>query len=297
MGRRFFFGFSMFFALLALLAADHFLGVTWFVWLFCTFMCLGGVFELARMFKFRGLPLDAGLLAFTTIVLLGYVQLLADPPRMGALARLWSGGEPHAEAVYHLFLLAPVAACMFYPLVGLTFRDVGNLGPRIANNLGVFLYLIFPIAAILWLRRVPGAGEWLLYFLLAASRLGDVGAYLLGSTLGRHKLIPWLSAGKTVEGAIGGLLFSALGGTLILLWANSVGPGLSAALPHWWQGALLGGLVGITAQSGDLVESAFKRAAGIKDSGALVPTFGGVLDLMDNFMLTGPLLLIVLALL
>lgn len=298
MGKRFFYGFSMFFGLIGMLAADHYLETTFFFYLFCTGMCLGGVFELARMFKFRGLPLDGGLLAFTTLALFGYVQFLAAPPHFGALSRLWSEGmAPNPAAIHSLFLLSPLAVCVFFPLVGITSRDVSNLAPRVTNNLGVFLYLIFPIAAILWLRRVPGSGEWLLFFLLAASRLGDVGAYLLGKAFGRHKLIPHLSAGKTVEGAIGGLLFSAIGGTAILIWANAVGPGLAAVFSQWWHGALLGGFVGIAAQSGDLVESAFKRAAGIKDSGNLVPSFGGIMDIIDNFMLTGPLVLIVLALL
>lgn len=298
MGKRFFYGFSMFFALMGLLAADYFLGVTGFFYLFCTCMCVAGVFELGRMFKFRGLPLDTGLLVFTTLALFGYVQFLSAPPHFGAFARLWADGAlPRSGAIHSLFLLSPLAVCVFFPLVGLTHRDVTNIGPRIANNLGVFLYLIFPIAAILWLTRVHGAGPWLLYFLLAASRLGDVGAYLTGRAIGRHKLIPYLSAAKTIEGAIGGLAFSAVGGVAVLLWANWARGGLDAVLTQWWHGALLGGFVGIAAQSGDLVESAFKRAAGIKDSGHLVPTFGGVMDLMDNFMLTGPLLIIILALL
>lgn len=305
MGKRFFFGFSMFFALLGVLAADHLLGFTWGFFLLCCGMCLGGIHELGRMFKFRGLPLDIGLLALSALALLGYVQLLANPPSFGALSRMGWGGSyahhfmlpPGMNGLRDLTLMAPLLAAVIFPLAGLTRKDVSNLSPRITNNLGVFLYVIFPIAVILWLRKVPGSGPWLLYFLLTASRLGDVGAYLLGKAFGRHKLIPHLSAGKTVEGAIAGLLFSAIGGMVVLLIANGGGPGLKPTLVHWWQGALLGGFVGIAAQSGDLVESGFKRAAGIKDSGNLVPSFGGVMDIMDNFMLTGPLILVVMALL
>ncbi|MBK9975103.1 MAG: phosphatidate cytidylyltransferase [Planctomycetes bacterium] len=301
MGKRFFFGFSMFFALLAVLVADHLLGVSWGFFVLSVGMCLGGIYELGRMFRFRELPLDTGLLYLASLALLGYVQLIAAPPDFGALAWMkWGPGQvvdlalpPHLRS---LTLLAPLLAAVIFPLVGLTRKDVSNLSPRITNNLGIFLYVIFPIALILWLRKVPGSGPWLLYFLLTASRLGDVGAYLLGKAFGRHKLIPHLSAGKTVEGALAGLLFSAIGGTLVVLIANNAGQGLKPVLVEWWHGALLGGFVGIAAQSGDLVESGFKRAAGIKDSGQLVPSFGGVMDIMDNFMLTGPLILIVLAL-
>ena len=302
MGKRFQFGFSMFFALVGVLALDHFLGVTWGFFALCVIMTLVGIHELSRLFRFRGLPLDAGLLAFTAVLVLCYVQLIAEPPRFGAFEALWAGGTPDrlfrfpGEAA-HLMLVIPLLVAVLYPLIGLSSRDVSNLAPRITNNLGIFLYLIFPIAIILWIRRVPNTGEWLLYFLLAASRLGDVGAYLMGRAFGRHKLIPYLSAGKTIEGAMFGLLFSAAGGMVAFLWGNwATGGLLKPVVVQPWYGAVLGVFVGIAAQAGDLVESGFKRAAGIKDSGQLVPSFGGIMDIIDNFMLTGPLLIVVLAL-
>jgi CDP-diglyceride synthetase len=302
MGTRFLFGFSMFFALVGLLAADHFLGVTWGFFLLCVGMTLGGVHELGRMFKYRGLPLDTRLLAWSMLFTLLYIQLVAAPPSFGVLAEL-SGGEERAYLFYvpehlrQLTLMLPLLVAVVYPLWGLRAHDVSNLSARVMNNLGVYMYLVFPIAVILWIRTVPETGAWWLYFLLAASRLGDVGAYLLGKAFGRHKLIPRLSAGKTKEGAVAGLVFSAVGGLLVLLWGNWATDGaLKPVVAYWWLGALLGLFVGVAAQAGDLVESAFKRAAGIKDSGQLVPSFGGIMDIMDNFMLTGPLLLIMLAL-
>ncbi|MCB9893409.1 MAG: phosphatidate cytidylyltransferase [Planctomycetes bacterium] len=302
MGKRFFFGFSMFFALIGLLALDHYLHVTWGFFALCLLMCWGGVYEMGRMFRGRGLPLDTGLLYVSVAVVMCYVQLVAEPPRIGAFKALWGETAPHylfwvPVSFRQLTLVLPLLAAVIYSLVGLVRTDVSNLSPRINNNLGMFLYLILPIAVILWIRRIPTSGEWLVYFLLAASRLGDVGAYLMGSMLGRHKLIPHLSKGKTVEGAIFGLLFSAGGGAIAFLWGNwATGGALKPVVVEWWYGAILGGFVGIAAQAGDLVESGFKRAAGIKDSGHLVPSFGGVMDIMDNFMLTGPLLIVVLAL-
>jgi CDP-diglyceride synthetase len=301
MGKRFFFGFSMFFALIGVLALDHFLGVSWGFFALCVLMTCGGVYEMSRMFRARGLPLDTGLLYVSVVVVMCYVQLLAEPPRFGAFEGLWRGPVGYLffapDTLRHFTLLLPLLAAVIYPLVGLTRKDVSNLSPRITNNLGLFLYLVFPIGAILWIRKVPTSGEWLIYFLLAASRLGDVGAYLMGSMLGRHKLIPHLSKGKTVEGAIFGLLFSAAGGMLVLMWANwATGGALKPVVVEWWYGAILGFFCGIAAQAGDLVESGFKRAAGIKDSGQLVPSFGGIMDIIDNFMLTGPLIIVVLAL-
>lgn len=301
MGKRFLFGFSMFFALIGVLALDHYLYFTWGFFALCLLMCWGGVFELGRMFRYRGLPLDTGLLYVSVAIVMCYIQLVAEPPTIGAFKALWGDGQPDylffmPPAFRDFTLLLPVLACVIYPLIGLTRTDVSNISARITNNLGIFLYVIFPIGLILWLRRVPEAGEWLVYFLLAASRLGDVGAYLMGSAFGRNKLIPHLSKGKTVEGAIFGLMFSAGGGLIAFAWAQWATGALQPIAVHWWYGAIFGFFVGIAAQAGDLVESAFKRAANIKDSGQLVPSFGGIMDIMDNFMLTGPLILVILAL-
>lgn len=308
MGKRFFYGFSMFFALIGILYLDHLSGYvyrpsgeTLGFFAVCIGMVGWGVVELDRLLKGRGIPFDRNLLILTTLVVLGYIQFLGDAPTFGVLERLSRWQKAHhfietPQAWRELTLLLPLPLTFFYCMFGLRFRDVPNISARILANLGAFLYLVFPIAIILWIRRVPVAGEWLLYFLLASSRLGDVGAYLMGKAFGRHKLIPYLSAGKTKEGAFFGLCFSALGGGGVVWWAHEVGTALKPLFPEWWYGCVLGFFIGIAAQAGDLVESAFKRAADIKDSGQLVPSFGGVLDIMDNFMLTGPLLLTILAL-
>ncbi|MEE9312333.1 MAG: phosphatidate cytidylyltransferase, partial [Planctomycetota bacterium] len=167
---------------------------------------------------------------------------------------------------------------------------------RIITNLGVFLYLVLPISLMLWLRTVPGTGPWLLYFLLAASRLGDVGAYLMGRMIGRHKLIPHLSAGKTIEGSAFGILFSGFGGGLIFYWAWDYSPELQQVFVHWWMGGVAGMFLGIAGQAGDLVASGLKRMANVKDSGSLLPGFGGMIDMTDNFMLTTPMLILILML-
>ncbi|MCA8910112.1 MAG: hypothetical protein KDB82_00285, partial [Planctomycetes bacterium] len=176
MGKRFLFGFSMFFALIGVLALDHYAHVTWGFFAICLLMCLGGIYELGRMFKARGLPLDTGLLYVTTIVMMCYVQLVAEPPRIGAFASLWKGDPDFyfwvPVSFRHLTLVLPLLVAVVYSLVGLVRTDVANLSPRINNNLGLFLYVILPIAVILWIRRVPTSGEWMIYFLLAASRLG-----------------------------------------------------------------------------------------------------------------------------
>jgi len=106
----------------------------------------------------------------------------------------------------------------------------------------------------------------------------DTAAYAVGKTIGRHKLCPHLSPGKTIEGAIAALLTASLLG--IGLFAL-----LRFPLAH---GALFGAILGIAGQLGDLFESLLKRRAGVKDSGALLPGHGGVLDRFDSLLFNAP---------
>lgn len=115
----------------------------------------------------------------------------------------------------------------------------------------------------------------------------DTGAYLVGRQLGRHRFLTHISPSKTVEGLIGGLVAT-----------TAVCAAMLAALGQAPAGALvLGPLLGLAAQAGDLAESMLKRAAGAKDSGTLIPGHGGVLDRIDSFLFAGPVVaLYVLAL-
>ena len=114
-----------------------------------------------------------------------------------------------------------------------------------------------------------------------SKKLFDVFAYFVGKRFGRRRLAPILSPKKTLEGAIGGLLGSVL---VSYLFASYIYPFLS--LPKM---LLLGLMVGVAAEVGDLLESAFKREAGIKDSSMLIPGHGGILDRFDSALFTAPL--------
>jgi phosphatidate cytidylyltransferase len=119
-----------------------------------------------------------------------------------------------------------------------------------------------------------------------------MGAYLVGSKIGRHLMVPHISPAKTWEGFIGSLVFAALGSCLSLL----VLPKELHAL-NWLHAVVLGVLIGLAAVVGDLGESILKRSTGVKDSGSVLPGIGGVLDLIDSLLFTGPLLYFYLRLL
>lgn len=136
------------------------------------------------------------------------------------------------------------------------------------------------------LRGLPqGAG--LVTLLVSAVGLTDAGAYIFGSLLGKHKMAPSISPGKSWEGAAAGLgcALAAMGVLygLSLVWG---------AMPQWplWRYVAMGALLSVLGQAGDLAESCLKRSAGVKDSGALFPGHGGVMDRCDSYLFAAPIL-------
>lgn len=145
-----------------------------------------------------------------------------------------------------------------------------------------FVYLGLMFGFVLAIRRHESA--WILLWILLVVKMCDIGAYFTGRTIGRHKLIPWLSPGKTWEGLGGGVLLAAVAGAIGLAALEATGQ----RVPPAWTGLLAGVLFGITGQAGDLIASMFKRDAGLKDSSRLLPGFGGVLDVLDSPLLVAP---------
>jgi phosphatidate cytidylyltransferase len=115
--------------------------------------------------------------------------------------------------------------------------------------------------------------------------LADIGAYLVGSRIGKHSLSPRLSPKKTWEGYWAGVVISTLGTAgLVILWHSLGGPDVA-----WWQGAALGAAFSILSTLGDLGESMFKRQAGVKDASNFFPGHGGVFDRIDSWLWGGAL--------
>ncbi|MBI4610403.1 MAG: phosphatidate cytidylyltransferase [Candidatus Rokubacteria bacterium] len=132
-----------------------------------------------------------------------------------------------------------------------------------------------------WLRDLPAGADWVL-LLVCVTWMGETAAYVVGSTLGRTKLAPVISPQKTLEGALAQLLVSVL--TAMAVYASFFAElGLGEAV-------VVGLLLGVVGQCGDLVESVLKRSVGAKDTGGLIPGHGGLLDRLDSLLFNTPAL-------
>ncbi len=180
-----------------------------------------------------------------------------------------------------------------------SYQDQGPVVDWALSSAGT-LYLGIPLASGIAMRLEPGhvSREWLSELasisslswgaaprglawtltLILLTWLGDTGAFLTGRAWGKHLLFPTISPKKTIEGAIGGMLASALTAALTVY---VFGLGVSPLL-----GAIIGAVVGLLGQAGDLAESLMKRQAGVKDSGTFIRGHGGILDRIDALLVT-----------
>ncbi|HOW19270.1 MAG TPA: phosphatidate cytidylyltransferase, partial [Phycisphaerae bacterium] len=161
----------------------------------------------------------------------------------------------------------------------------------IATTLLVIFYVgylgSFCVRSRCWWPGSPGA--WLILSILVVIKVTDIGAYFTGILVGRRLLIPKISPKKTWEGLIGGIAAAAVVSGLLLGWAVPRFGGAGALCDLSMLQAIVFGIVmAIVGQIGDLAESLFKRDSGAKDSARLVPTFGGVLDIIDSPLMAVP---------
>jgi len=137
-----------------------------------------------------------------------------------------------------------------------------------------------------WLLVRCQVGPWVLVGAVLTVKASDIGAYFTGMSIGRHKMIPWLSPAKSWEGLFGGIVFAAVVGGLLSWWSDAL-PDPRDHIPVLL-GTATGAVLGVVGTFGDLVESLLKRSAGVKDSGQVLPGMGGVFDVVDSPLLAGP---------
>lgn len=225
--------------------------------------------EWARLSRQTGLKIPRFWLYFLANLFYG-VLFLWEYSQIGLVKETWVG-----FSVWSLVLASVVfLALSIFKAGRATSKQVSVVFGGIlyiAGSLGLLNYLAAPFH--------PDGGNVLMGFFLVIWA-GDVFAYLVGSVMGRHKLYPKLSPSKTWEGAIGGIFFAALAGTL---WGRFF---LKEVDTLFW--FLVSITASVVAIFGDLLESKIKRDAGVKDSGTLLPGHGGILDRYDSVFLAAP---------
>jgi phosphatidate cytidylyltransferase len=164
--------------------------------------------------------------------------------------------------------------------------------PDTAQGLFGLIYIAYPLTLIpmLWKQE---DGPALVLFLMVCVWAGDTAALYVGRAFGERKIAPRLSPGKTWVGSIASILGSMLAASLVVLISNTLtarGNTLLHISQPLWQSLLLAAILNIAAQLGDLLESAIKRGAGVKDSGTILPGHGGILDRIDALLLAAPVL-------
>jgi phosphatidate cytidylyltransferase len=194
---------------------------------------------------------------------------LADNVR---LTRAPAATELPLELVLFIFVVGAAAIALFSqtPLS----QAIGNLSISAAG----LLFIALPFSAVVRLHGISVLGPRLLLFPLLLVWAGDMLAYFVGRSLGRIPMAPALSPKKTWEGAMGNMIASLLVGVLFARWMQMDALTL----------LVIAGLGNIAGQMGDLIESAYKRGAAVKDSGTIVPGHGGVLDRIDSLILAAP---------
>jgi phosphatidate cytidylyltransferase len=164
--------------------------------------------------------------------------------------------------------------------------------PDTAQGIFGLIWIAYPLTLIplLWKEE---DGPALVVFLMVCVWAGDVAALYIGRAFGKHKLAPRLSPGKTWEGSIASIIGSMLAAALVI-WIGNLLTARGNLILHItepiWQTLILAAILNIAAQLGDLLESAIKRGAGVKDSGTMLPGHGGILDRIDALLLAAPVL-------
>jgi phosphatidate cytidylyltransferase len=179
---------------------------------------------------------------------------------------------PTVQDVFFIFVLGVAALTLF------TKRPIVEALPAAGISASGLLLVAFPLTFTVRLHGFSADGPKLLMFALVITWVGDTSAYFAGRALGKHRMAPVLSPNKTWEGTVASLLGALLVAVVFAKW-------LTVPLPHLLGMAAVGNAAG---QAGDLLESAYKRSAGVKDSGSLLPGHGGVLDRIDALILAIP---------
>jgi phosphatidate cytidylyltransferase len=237
----------------------------------------------AGIMEFYGLVEKRGLACFKWCGLAGAI-LLTVGTFLNLTGRLGTSGSPARVNDFEtgfliLFVLGLCARQLFCK------KNPSGI-VAIATTLFGLMYVPWLLNFIQKINFFPHVeGKLFLIYFVLVTKFSDTGAYAVGSLIGRHKMIPRISPGKTWEGFGGAILVSTAASLVFVYFFGSRMAGM-----NWLHATILGIILSSTAVIGDLIESLFKREASVKDSGKFLPGIGGLLDLLDSLLFNAPIM-------
>ena len=247
------------------------------------FILLVLVLALAGLAEFYGLAEKRGLACFKFSGLLGGALLMVGT-FLELIGKIGTQGSPARVNDFETgFIILFV--------LGLCVRQLASKSN--ASGITAIAVTLFGLMYVPWLLNFvqkinffPNVdGKFFVLYFILVTKFSDMGAYLTGSLVGRHKMIPRISPGKTWEGFGGAIFLSTVSS---LVYVHFLGGKMSGM--NWVHAVILGIILSSTAVVGDLIESLFKREAGVKDSGGFFPGIGGILDLLDSLLFNAPIM-------
>ncbi len=249
------------------------------------FMGIMALLATAGLMEFYGLVEKRGLVCFKWCGLLGGVLLMLGTFLHCAGLLGIHGAPARVNDFETSFLIVFVLGLCVRQFVSRS-NTAGILA--ISTTLFGLMYVPWLLNFIQKINFFPGIADqgkfYVLYFILV-TKFSDTGAYAVGSLIGRHKMIPRVSPGKTWEGFGGAIVVSTAASLIFMYFLGHRMPGMKPL-----HAVVLGVVLSSTAVVGDLIESLFKREAGVKDSGRLFPGIGGILDLLDSLLFNAPIM-------
>ncbi|HUZ07527.1 MAG TPA: phosphatidate cytidylyltransferase [Candidatus Paceibacterota bacterium] len=247
------------------------------------FILLVLVLALAGLAEFYGLAEKRGLACFKFSGLIGGALLMVGT-FMELTGKIGTQGSPARVNDFETgFIILFV--------LGLCVRQLASKSN--ASGITAIAVTLFGLMYVPWLLNFvqkinffPNVdGKYFVLYFILVTKFSDMGAYAIGSLIGKHKMIPRISPGKTWEGFGGAIFLSTVSSLVFVHFLGGKMFGM-----NWIHAIILGVVLSSTAVVGDLIESLFKREAGVKDSGEFFPGIGGILDLLDSLLFNAPIM-------
>jgi phosphatidate cytidylyltransferase len=268
--------------ILAAMFSRHRLVSDYFFLFAMVFLAVTGLLEFYRMVEKRGLACSKGwgILGGALLMVGTFWHLTGHIGQQGSPARV----NDFETSFLILFVLG---LCLRQFLERKNTTGIATISVSLFGLMYVPWLLNFIQKIQFFFFQTPNAdaGKYYVLYFILVTKCSDSGAYVVGSLIGRHKMIPRISPGKTWEGFGGAILFSTLASLLFVWCLGDRMPGM-----HLRHALVLGVMLSVCAVVGDLIESLFKREAGVKDSGGTFPGIGGILDLLDSLLFNAPIM-------